>query len=318
MSFAVPERKLVERNSYAEFLSRPILIEIITAGGKMNTDIPSLRQRWLGAKLAELRAAAGIPSLAIAADKCKRSTASLSRIENGMVGIPPRDVPPILDAYGVTDPAVRDKLMVVAAEIQQERRGWWVEHGDALAPSYVDLIRLESTATEIQTYEAYLMPGLLQTEAYARTFVSAMQGLSSATELGEFVAVRAARKTILRRQEPVILRAVISEAALRHPIGGPEIFRDQIEYLRECAAWPNVTLQILPFTSQPHPGMSGAFTILRLPSLDVAHVETMNTDAYIEDEHSVEQYLRAFDHLCDLALSPDKSVSFLQEIAVTL
>ncbi|MEU0480030.1 Scr1 family TA system antitoxin-like transcriptional regulator [Streptosporangium sp. NPDC006013] len=87
-----------------------------------------------------------------------------------------------------------------------------------MAPSYVDLIRLESTATEIQTYEAYLMPGLLQTEAYARTFVSAMQGLSSATELGEFVAVRTTRKTILRRQEPVTLRALISEAALRHPI----------------------------------------------------------------------------------------------------
>ncbi|MER5624526.1 DUF5753 domain-containing protein [Streptosporangium sp. NPDC002544] len=103
-------------------------------------------------------------------------------------------------------------------------------------------------------------------------------------------------------------------AALRHPIGGPEIFRDQIE----CAAWSDVTPQILPFTGRPHPGMSGAFTILRLPSLDIAHVETMNTDAYLEDEHSVERYLRAFDHLCDLALSPDKSDSFLREIAVTL
>ncbi|MGW4643941.1 helix-turn-helix domain-containing protein [Sphaerisporangium sp. NPDC004334] len=281
-------------------------------------DVPSLRQRWLGAKLAELRLEAGIPSLAVAAERCRRSTGSLSRIENGLVGIPPRDIPPILDAYQVTDPAVRQKLMVVAAEIQQERRGWWVEHSDALSPSYVDLIRLEATATEIRTYETFLIPGLLQTEAYARVFVAAMRGLSSETEVEEFVAVRMTRKAVLTGGRPVVLRALISEAALRHPIGGAETFREQIKYLCECASRAGVTVQVLPFTDRPHPGMSGAFTILKLPQLDVVHIEAMNTDIYLEDEHAVTQYLRAYDLLCEIAWSPEETVRYLAELADTL
>ncbi|MEO3812465.1 helix-turn-helix transcriptional regulator [Sphaerisporangium sp. B11E5] len=284
----------------------------------VKVDTPSLRQRWLGAKLAELRLQAGIPSLAVAAEKCKRSTGSLSRIENGLVGIPPRDIPPILDAYEIADPAVREKLMVVAAEIQHERRGWWVEHSDALAPSYVDLIRLEAAATEIRTYETYLIPGLLQTEAYARVFVAAMRGLSSETELDEFVAVRMARKAVLTRDEPVVLRALISEAALRHPIGGAKTFKEQLGHLRRCATLPTVTVQVLPFMDRPHPGMSGAFTLLNLPQLTVAHIEAMNTDMYIEDEHGAMQYLRAYERLCELALTPEETDSFLEKLANTL
>lgn len=284
----------------------------------MRAETPSLRQRWFGAKLAELRLRAGLTSLALAAEKCGRSTGSLSRIENGIVGIPPRDVLPILDAYGVTDPSVREKLMIVAGEVQQERRGWWVEHGDALAPSYLDLIRLEATATEIWTYEMSLIPGLLQTEAYARAFVSSLGELGSVSRLDEFITVRMNRKAIISRDEPVTLRAVISEAILRQPIGGEEIFRDQLQHLREYMTRPNVTLQVLPFLDRPNPGLFGAFSVLRLPSLDVVHVETMNTDAYIEDEHSVDQYLRAFERLTDLALKPAESDAFLRQIAVTL
>ncbi|MEU9885597.1 helix-turn-helix transcriptional regulator [Sphaerisporangium sp. NPDC051011] len=284
----------------------------------MITDTPSLRQRWLGAKLAELRLAAGIASLAVAAEACRRSTASLSRIENGLVGIPPRDIPPILDAYRVTDPAVRERLMVVAAEVQQERRGWWVEHGDVLAPSYMDRIRLEATATAIWTYETCLVPGLLQTEAYARAFVSALAEFGSVPELDEFVAVRMARKTILEGERPATMRAVISEAVLHHPIGGPDIFRDQLDHLRKIAASPNVSLQVVPFMDQPNPGLFGAFTLLRLPSLDVVHVEAMNTDAYIEDERGVEQYIDAFDRLCDIALTEQESTTLLAESAASL
>jgi hypothetical protein len=91
-------------------------------------------------------------------EKTGRSTASLSRIENGVVYLPPRDLPPILDAYGVADQRLREQLMIVAVEVQQERRGWWVDHGDVLSPSYLDLILLEATATEIQTYETHFIP----------------------------------------------------------------------------------------------------------------------------------------------------------------
>jgi transcriptional regulator with XRE-family HTH domain len=278
----------------------------------VSSDVPSLRQRWLGAKLAELRQRAGLNSLTAAAEKAGRSTASLSRIENGIVFLPPRDVPPLLDAYDVADQRSRERLMVVAAEIQQERRGWWVDHDNALSPSYLDLIRLEATATNAQTYETHFVPGLLQTESYARA-VPAAREPSSNDEVDRFVAIRMNRQAVLTQAEPMGLSVVISEAVLRQHLGGPRVFGDQLRHLLDIANQDHITLQVLPFTHQAHPGMTGAFTVLRLPSLDVAHVEMLNSDAYIEDERSVQQYLLAFERLSDLALSETDSVELITE-----
>jgi hypothetical protein len=252
-----------------------------------------------------------------AAARTGRSTASLSRIENGVVSIPPRDVPPILDAYGVTDSKVRDKLMIVAAEIQQERRGWWLEHGDVLAPTYIDLIRLEATAEEIWTYEIQVVPGLLQTDAYARAAALTAWEPNPA-QLDEFVGVRMSRKRILTDDQPITLRIVLGEAALHHQLGGAAVFRDQLEHLLIWAQRDNVDLRVLPFVPVPHPGMAGGFTILRLPSLDVAHVELMISDAYIEDEDSVARYQHGFQRLADLALSAGESMKLISRMADTL
>lgn len=276
-----------------------------------------MRQRWLGAKLTELRHQAGLALLTDASARIGRSTASLSRIENGLVSVPPRDVPPILDAYGVTDRKVRDKLMVVAAEIQQERRGWWVQHGDILAPTYIDLIRLEATAEEIWTYEVQVIPGLLQTDAYA-TAAALSAWEPNPEQLEEFVGVRMSRKRILTDEQPIMLRVILGEAALHHQLGGTEVFRDQLKYLLDWTGRDNVDLRVLPFVPVPHPGMAGGFTILRLPSLDVVHVELMISDAYIEDEGSVARYRRGFQCLTDLALSAEDSVDLISRTADTL
>lgn len=281
----------------------------------MGADVPSLRARWLGAKLAELRQQAELKSLAAAAAKAGRSTASLSRIENGIVYLPPRDLPPILDAYGVTAGDLREKLLIVAMEIQQERRGWWLDHDDVLSPSYLDLIRIEATADEIHTYETHFVPGLVQTEAYARAAATASWEPASAEALDEFVAVRMNRKQIFSRDVPVRLKAVISEAVLRHPVGGKEIFRAQLRHLNERAAAGEIVLQVLPFGAGPHPGMAGAFTVLRLPSLDVVHVELMNSDAYIEDDVGVAHYMSAFERLSSLAADPDESERLIAQAA---
>jgi hypothetical protein len=275
-------------------------------------EIPSLRQRWLGTKLTELRVQAGLASMAEAASLIGRSPASLSRIENGVVAIPPREVPPILDAYQVDDLQVRDRLMVVATEIQQERRGWWRKHSDLLSPSYIDLIRLESTATKIQTYEVQLVPDLLQTEAYTRAALT--DWVSTSDQLESIVDVQMARKNVLTGDDPLTLHIVLSEAALRNSLGGAEIFRDQLTHLRECTSHPNITLQVLPFTSQAHPGMAGAFTILRLPALDAVHVKLMSGDVYESDDSSVQRYLQAFDRLGGLALDPTESKSFIERM----
>lgn len=284
----------------------------------MGAEVPSLRARWLGAKLAELRLKADLKSLAAAADKAGRSTASLSRIENGIVYLPPRDLPPILDAYGVTDGSLREKLLVIAMEIQEERRGWWLDHDDVLSPSYLDLIRLEATAKEIQTYETHFIPGLLQTEAYASAAATASWEAASPQDLNEFVSIRMNRQKIFARDVLVRLRVILSEAVLRHPVGGQQIFRDQLLRLGERAAAGEIALQVLPFGGQPHPGMAGAFTVLRLPSLDIVHVELMNSDAYIEDDASVAHYMTAFEQLSRLAATPDESEQLIAEAASRL
>jgi hypothetical protein len=156
---------------------------------------------------------------------------------------------------------------------------------------------------------------LLQTEAYARAVAVASWEPESATLLDEFVAVRMNRKNVLTRATSIRLKVIVSEAVLRHPVGGPEVFGEQLRYLRARAATGEVFLQILPFGAQPHPGMAGAFTVLRLPSLDVAHIELMNSDAYIEDEVSVDQYMGAFKGLSALALSSTKSDQLIAGMA---
>jgi transcriptional regulator with XRE-family HTH domain len=277
-----------------------------------------LRSRWLGAKLQELRLAAGLRSLNAAAAKAGRSTASLSRIENGIVLLPPRDLPPILDAYGVTDQRLRERLHVAAVEIQQERRGWWLDHDNALSPTHRDLLCLEATATDIMTYETHFVPGLLQTPAYART--AAWAAWTSPTEaIAAFVQIRMGRKRILAKEEErPRFRAVISEGVLRHPLGGAAVFREQLAELVCQMAAGTVELRVLCFGEQAHPGLAGAFTVLRLPSIDVTHVEMMNSDAYIEDEIAVARYVRAFERLWSLALDERESEALIGETASML
>ncbi|RJL21430.1 DUF5753 domain-containing protein [Bailinhaonella thermotolerans] len=131
----------------------------------------------------------------------------------------------------------------------------------------------------------------------------------------DFVAVRMARQSALTREEPARLHAILGEGVLHQPLGGPSVFRAQLEHLRRLARRDGITIQVLPFSDRPHAGMHGAFTILRLASLDVVSVEMLDSDAYIEDEASVTQYLEAFDQLIDLAMTPAESIDMIAKVA---
>ncbi|MEY9211459.1 helix-turn-helix domain-containing protein [Thermobifida halotolerans] len=277
-------------------------------------DEPSLRQRWLGTRLAQLRRELGL-SLQEASSRAERSTASLSRIENGLVALPPRDVRPLLDAYGVADTDLRETLIAVAGEVQAERRGWWVEHDDRLAPSYLDLVRLEATATRIRTFEVGVIPGLLQHERYARTAIRATSGAElSEEELDHFVSVRKQRQQILTRDEdPVEFHAVIHEALLHQHLDEPDVRTAQLRRLVEHARRPNITVQVLPVTASTHPALTGAFTLLSMHRLEIAHVELMTSDVYIEEPASIQRYQAAFAALAELSLSPEASAELLSD-----
>ena len=275
-------------------------------------DEPSLRQRWLGSRLAQLRRELGL-SLQEASNRAERSTASLSRIENGLVALCPRDVRPLLDAYGVVDTDLRETLIAVAGEVQAERRGWWVEHNDRLSPSYLDLVRLEATATRIRTFEVGVFPGLLQHERYARAVIRATSGTSlSEEEIDHFVSVRKQRQQILTRdKDPVDFHAVIHETLLHQCLDEPDVRTDQLRCLVEHAERPNVTVQVLPLTAGTHPALTGAFALLTMHRLEIAHVELMTSDVYIEEPASIQRYQNAFAVLTELSLSPEASAELL-------
>lgn len=281
-------------------------------------ETPSLRQRWLAAKMQELRIAAGFESLSTAGEALLRSKASVSRLESGSVVLPIRDYPPILDAYGVTDQKLRETILSVAEEIREERRGWWVHHGDVLTPSYIDLIRLEGTCTLIRTYQAQIIPGLLQTEAYAREVSPATREWADSKELDQFVAVRMARQEAAwGREEPLRFQAVLHEAALRQIVGSQEIHHEQLHHLTELIDRPNIEFKIITREAGAHAGLLGDFTILTLPNpeIDAVLVETAAGDVYVEDSVGVGRYTWAFDRLREVSLSPRQSRDLILELA---
>ena len=176
---------------------------------------------------------------------------------------------------------------------------------------------LESAATLIRTYEGQFIPGLLQTDDYMRAVIGGAQLEESSEEMGRRVRLRMARQTLLTREHPPRLWAVVDEAALRRPVGGPEVMRGQLERLIDASKLPNVTLQVLPFAVGAHSGMPGAFSILRFadPELpDVVYLEHLTNAVYLDKRDEVERYLDVMESLCDDSEHPGRTVELLERI----
>jgi transcriptional regulator with XRE-family HTH domain len=274
---------------------------------------PTVQRLVLGGQLHRLRESRGITAEQ-AAEAIRGSHSKISRIEHGRVGFKARDVADLLTLYGVTDAEERAALLNLAKEANA--RGWWHAYSDILplwAESYVGL---EAAASVIRTYQIQLIPGLLQTEGYARALIR--QG-SAATEeeIARRGELRASRQEILRRPDAPQLWVVIDEGALRRPVGSREIVREQLEYLAEVAEHPAVTLQILPFSAGAHSAMGGPFTILRFaePDLaDVVYIEQLTSALYFDKPAEVDSYLEVMDRLCLEARPTSHTPGILRQI----
>jgi hypothetical protein len=216
--------------------------------------------------------------------------------------------------YGVTDEEERAALLNLAREANTP--GWWHAYSDVLPAWLEPYVGLEAAASVIRTYQIQLVPGLLQTEAYARALIR--QG-SAATEeeIGRRGELRASRQEILRRPDAPQLWAVVDEGALRRPVGSREVVRGQLRYLAEMADHPAVTLQVLPFSTGAHPAMGGPFTILRFaePDLaDVVYIEQLTSALYLEKPAEVDSYLEVMEQLCLQAEPAAHTGKLLQQI----
>ncbi|MGW7439227.1 helix-turn-helix domain-containing protein [Streptomyces sp. NPDC054849] len=277
---------------------------------------PTVRRRRLGAELRRLRLACGLTSTQVA-ERLWISQPKISHLENGRRTIKPRDVRDLCGLYGVTDPQVVDALMRMATEA--DRQGWWVACGEV---PYAVYIGLETEAASIRSYEPLVIPGLLQTPAYARAVIEETIPLATAEQIATRLEVR------LRRQHrahhparPFRLWVVLDESALRRVVGGTEIMREQLAFLNHLGGQSHITVQVLPHDVGAHPGISGQFSILHFADAAGAgtvYLERFTSDLYLEKRSEVQHYSVMHEHLQAQALNPDSTRDFISRAAEEL
>ncbi|HEX6674340.1 MAG TPA: helix-turn-helix transcriptional regulator [Actinomycetes bacterium] len=276
---------------------------------------PTVRRMLVGAQLRRFRTDAGIPREE-AGEAIRASEWKIHRLENGQVGFKERDVVDLLRLYGVSDPGEVASFVVLAREANAP--GWWHEYSDLMPQWFRAYVDLESAAQLIRAYEGQFVPGLLQTEDYMRAVIQRAQFGQPAEETERRVALRLARQRLLTRRGGPQLWAVVDEAALRRPVGGPAVLRAQIERLLEATQVPNVILQVLPYSAGAHPAMTGAFTILRFADNDlpdVVYLEHLTDAAYLDKIDQVDQYHYVMDAICVLAAHREETPEILARIA---
>jgi len=276
------------------------------------TSNPAVLRILLGAQLRRLREAKRI-TLEEAGNVIRASHSKMSRLESGRVAFKDRDIVDLFIYYGVTDNAQIQALRGVATRANS--RGWWHEYSDVLPSWFEEYISLEEAATQIRGYELQFVPGLLQTEDYARAVT--LLAYSNPKEIARRVSLRMARQSRLAGATPVSLWLVLDEATLMRPIGGPAVMRAQLDHLIEMAERPNVTIQILPFKAGGHAAAGGPFSVLHFAESDlsdIVYLEQLSTAQYLEKPDMVGTYQTVMDRLCLEAATPADSVKRLRAI----
>ncbi|MGC4896669.1 helix-turn-helix domain-containing protein [Micromonospora sp. DT31] len=275
------------------------------------TSGPTVLRMLLGAQLRRLREDAGV-SRETAGWEIRSSESKISRMELGRVGFKERDVADLLTLYGVTAPEDRTALLKLARDANSP--GWWHRYGDVLPGWFQSYLGLEAATALIRTYEVQFVPGLLQTAAYAREVILLGHRGAAPAELDRRVELRMQRKELLRRPKPPQLWAVLDEAVLRRPIGGPAVMREQIDALIAATAAPNVRLQIVPFAAGGHAAASGAFSILRFGDADlpdIVYIEQLTSAIYLDKRDDLDFYAEAMERLCVEAAPPERTAQML-------
>jgi hypothetical protein len=216
----------------------------------------------------------------------------------------------LLELYRVIDEAHRETLLALAK--QGKQRGWFARFGD-LPATYSRFIGLESAAVEMRDYEALVVPGLLQTEAYARALVVADPEFD-AEAVDTRVRVRMERQALLTQAEPLTFFAILDESVVRRQIGGSDVMREQRKHLVDMSELRNIIIQILPFSGGAYAGMAGSFAILEFRDTpSVVYAENLTGDIYQEAD-DVRRYSVVFENLRAAALSPLESIRFIDSM----
>nr|WP_206345569.1 helix-turn-helix transcriptional regulator [Streptomyces thermoviolaceus] len=274
---------------------------------------PTVRRRRLGQELRRLRELKGMTAEEVA-ERLLVSQSKISRLENGRRSISQRDVRDLCGVYEVEDQRVVESLMQMAKDSRQQ--GWWHSFGDI---PYSVYIGLETDAASLRVYDPQVVPGLLQTRAYAQALITGALPETAPADIDKRVQVRMRRQErISATENPLRLWTVLDEAALRRVVGGKAVMREQLEHLVEQSQLPHVTVQVIPFEMGAHPGLNGQYAILEFPDAadsSVVYIEGVTSDLYLEKANDVRKYSVLYEHLRAQALNVEQSRQFIADMA---
>jgi len=276
--------------------------------GKRQT--PTVRLRRLAAELRSLRASSGLTRDAIL-ERTGVNAATLYRIEHARVRPQTRTLRTLLDLYGV-DRERQEELVGLLREARQ--RGWLHAYQSELPEHYTTYIGFEGEADTVWNYESLFVPGLLQTEDYARAVIRGGFPHATRDEVEQRVDVRMERQAVLRTDTPLKFWSIIDEAALWRQVGGQAVMQAQLRYLMEASELPQVTFQVIPFDVGAHVGMPGSFVLMQFDEAsipDVVYIDSMAGELFLEEESDLRRYRLLFEHLRAIAASPDASRSLV-------
>lgn len=279
---------------------------------------PIAARMQLGANLRRLRERRGIGRVE-AGELIRASESKISRLELGRVGCKVRDVMDLLALYEA-EPGELAGLLALVRESNSP--GWWKPYGEVTPRWFQRYLGLEASAALIRTYELQFVPGLLQTEEYARAVIHLGYPTAPAEEVEQRVRLRMHRQQVLNRPDPPRLWAVLDETALRRPVGGERVMRDQLESLIGVVTKRrDIRLQVIPLSAGGHPAAGGSFTILRFPyeeMTDLVYIEQLTGAIYLERLDEVDRYFDAMNRLGLEATSPQSTVEMLERVITEL
>lgn len=282
----------------------------------MSEERLSLRGRWLGRHMRELRDQRGLTIKYVAAYLCV-DFSSVKRFEHGRHALTREQVIALMDVYHEFDPDERDRLLRLA-QAGWQSNGQPEVDGAMSEEAFADLLWLESEATTIRHYSPVGIPGLLQSGEYADRHARAVLGKDAVPEVvAAWTRLRAQRSQVICRQpRPAQLQVVLHECALRHKTGGERVWSEQLQHLRQAGTLPNVDVHVLPVEAPQPLDVCGTFTLFTLPKpypAQVVHIEYIGGHLLLDDD-SATDHLRAFERLRYAAFDASASTSFITEI----
>ncbi|MFD1538476.1 helix-turn-helix domain-containing protein [Nonomuraea guangzhouensis] len=279
--------------------------------------IPTVASTRLAAELRSHREKSGLSQEAVA-EQMGWAESKLYRIENDKSRVLVRDVKRLVSLY---EPEEAQAHAIVELARVAGEPDWWHQYSGAIPEWFQVYVALETSASHVFGYDSELVPGIMQTESYARTIMMTAPDRGPDEEIENQVKVRINRQARLTGTNPLNLWIVLNEGVVRRKVGGPDVMREQIEHLIEIAQLRNVTLQVLPYEVGEHSAMHGSFTILQFPPAhdpDKVYLEQQIGGIYTQKTNEVERYKLLYDDVRARALGPGETIGMFRSIVAEL